>query len=247
MRLFTADNDVNHLLDSGKVNTVHTIEHNYKRVVVMGCHVNRHVSWPRFRSWDMKGMTGSVYGKYAVESMRTMGRWTTRTFTGRVIKNVQDDKGYNMFIVWNNGDEGVIRLTRGKYNTINFVDVSGRPEWVISKNCVRIKLSKSTPEVSDSLPKVNMGDNHDTRAQKAVVFLKRAKREMEPEHFMSLLNIIIDFQAKNQRGVSTRQKVRMLKKVYRKTRRLLINRLYLVDLFRAFTTYLPSKITCTYT
>ena len=85
-------------------------------------------------------MEGDIAAKYVVESTRTRGRCTARTFAGRVVDSVRDGRGYRISVAWRCGDQGVIRLTRGKYNSIKFTDVSGRPEWVISRNFVRISL-----------------------------------------------------------------------------------------------------------
>ena len=98
------------------------------------------------------------------------------------------------------------------------------------------------PAVIEPATLVNVGDSHDTRAQKAKEFLKRAKKEMSAANFVALLNIVIDFKTKHLR-VSPAKRTRMLESVYKKTHKLLVKRLHLVSLFVVFTTYLPREIT----
>jgi hypothetical protein len=109
-------------------------------------HLNRHLSWPAFKSNEtVAGMQGSVEAKYVVKSTRTTGRWSARTFMGRVVESVGVDGGHKMSILWSNGECGSIQLSRGKNNKIKFRDVSGCADWVLKKNRVRMKLYPKPP------------------------------------------------------------------------------------------------------
>ena len=66
---------------------------------------------------------------------------------------------------------------------------------------------------------------------------------MTTVHFEAFLKTIADFQLKNSQAVDMQEKTRIVQVVHDETYELLVKQLNLVELFKVFTTYLPSEIT----